>query len=74
MAAYQLGFIGVGNMGAALARAACKTVDPARVAVANRTPEKAATLAAALGCAAVDNAAAAKDSEFLFLGVKPQMM
>ena len=74
MAAYQLGFIGTGNMGAALARAASRTVLPARIALSNRTPEKAAALAAELGCAAVDNETAARDSEFLFLGVKPQLM
>ena len=74
MAAYQLGFIGTGNMGSALARAACKTISPARIALANRTPEKAAALAEELGCAAVDNKTAASSSEFLFLGVKPQMM
>ena len=36
-----VGFIGTGNMGAALARAVCKTVPPQQVLLANRTPAKA---------------------------------
>ena len=32
-----VGFIGTGNMGAALARAVCKTVPPQQVLLANRT-------------------------------------
>ena len=48
---YDLGFIGTGNMGSALARAAAKTVDPARILLCNRTREKAGALANALSCA-----------------------
>ena len=40
-----LGFIGTGNMGGALARAACKTVPGDEVFLANRTVEKAQALA-----------------------------
>ena len=44
------GFIGTGNMGGALARAAAKTVENRRcIVLANRTPEKAARLADELG-------------------------
>ena len=69
------GFIGVGNMGSALARALCKTVPAQEVLVTNRTAEKAVRLAAELGCrTAADNAAAAREADMLFLGVKPQMM
>lgn len=68
-------FIGVGNMGGALARAACKALGPDQVVLANRTPEKARTLAAELGCSAVDSAAdAAWTAQYLFLGVKPTGM
>jgi pyrroline-5-carboxylate reductase len=45
-----------------------------RILLANRTPEKAAALADALGAQACDNARAARESDFLFLGVKPFMM
>ena len=43
-----LGFIGCGNMGGALARAACKSIPSDQVFLANRTPEKATALAGAL--------------------------
>ena len=38
------------------------------------TAEKAVRLAAELGCRAADSRAAAAEADFLFLGVKPQMM
>ncbi len=68
------GFIGCGNMGGALATAARKAVPGERILLANRSPEKAEALARRLGATAVDNAEAAAKSDFLFLGVKPQMM
>ena len=44
------GFIGTGNMGGALARAAAKTVEVRScIVLANRTPEKAAKLADEIG-------------------------
>ena len=68
-------FIGVGNMGGALARAACRAIGPEQVVLVNRTPAKAEALAAELGCAvAKSNAAAVRGAEYIFLGVKPQMM
>lgn len=73
MATY--GFIGTGNMGGALARAVCKTVSPDQVFLSNRTAEKARALASELGCqVALDNCAVAASADFIFLGVKPQMM
>ena len=68
------GFIGCGNMGGALATAARKTLPGENILLANRTPEKARALAERLGATAVDNAEAARRSDYLFLGVKPQMM
>lgn len=68
------GFIGTGNMGGALARAACKRLPGGQVLLANRTAEKARLLAEELGCRAADNAAVAESADFIFLGVKPQMM
>ena len=68
-------FIGVGNMGGALARAACRAIGPDQVVLANRTPAKAEALAAELGCTVVDSAAdAVWAAEYLFLGVKPNGM
>ncbi|MCI2056538.1 MAG: pyrroline-5-carboxylate reductase [Oscillibacter sp.] len=69
------GFIGTGNMGGALAKAACTVVSPDEVFLVNRTPEKAKALAQELGCSvALDNGAIAQNADFIFLGVKPQMM
>ena len=68
------GFIGTGNIGSALARAACKGVPGDQVFLANRTPEKAKALAEELECQVADNTAIAEDADFIFLGVKPQMM
>lgn len=68
------GFLGCGNMGAALARAAAKSLSPEQILLSNRSPEKAEALAKALGCTWGDNALLAEKSDFLFLGVKPQML
>ena len=66
-------FIGVGNMGGALARAAVRAVGADQVVVTNRTLAKAEVLAAELGCSlARSNADAVQEAEFIFLGVKPQ--
>lgn len=66
-------FIGTGNMGGALAQAACRALSPAEVVLANRTYEKAATLAEQLGCEAVrSNEEAVRSATYIFLCVKPQ--
>lgn len=67
-------FIGTGSMGGALARAAARCVAPADIYLANRTYAKAEALARKLGCQAVSVEEAASRGQFLFLGVKPQMM
>ena len=68
----RIGFLGCGNMGSALARAAAKRTNS--LLLANRTPAKAETLAAELGGQAADNGQVARDCDLIFLGVKPQMM
>ena len=68
-----VGFIGTGNMGGALARAVCQAVPPQQVILANRTAKKAENLAAELGCRFGFNQDAAR-GDYIFLGVKPQMM
>ena len=66
----KYGFIGCGNMGGALATALSKkTTD---ILLSDR-PERAAQLAAQLGCAHGTNAEAVA-CQRVFLGVKPQMM
>lgn len=69
------GFIGTGNMGGALARAAAKTVEVrSSIVLANRTPEKAARLADEIGASVADNLTVARECDYILLGVKPQMM
>ena len=72
MSTYQLGFIGTGNMGGALAQAAAKS--GAGMLLSNRTADKAVRLAAELGCAAGTNLEVAEGCKYIFLGVKPQML
>ena len=69
-----IGFIGVGNMGGALARAAARAVDPGRIVVSNRTLEKAEALSQALSCRVATATEVAERCDLVFLGVKPQMM
>ena len=74
MQAYLAGFYGAGNMGGALARAACRAVSPERVAVTCSTPEHTQAAADRLGCHAVSADRLIADSKFVFLGIKPQML
>lgn len=69
-----VGFIGTGNMGGALARAAAKSGLAEELLLANRSPEKARRLAEELAGRAVSNQEAAERADLLFLGVKPQML
>ena len=70
----KYGFIGCGNMGGAVARAVCQGAGAGEVLLANRTPAKAEALAAELGCACGTNEQVASICDYIFLGVKPQMM
>ena len=67
-------FIGTGNMGSALARAAAQKLEASDILLTNRTAAKADTLAQELGCRAGTNENAAAEGKYIFLGVKPQMM
>lgn len=67
-------FIGTGNMGTALARAAAQKLPASEILLANRTTAKAQALAQELGCRVGTNAEAASQGKYIFLGVKPQMM
>lgn len=68
------GFIGAGNMGGALARAAAKTLAGDAITVSDQLTDKAAALADQIGCNAADVQSVAKSCDFIFLGVKPQVM
>ncbi len=70
----KFGFIGAGNMGGALARAAAKAVDPQNIFLADNMTEKAEALAQELGCNTCSTQQAAQTCDYIFLGVKPQVM
>lgn len=71
---HLFGFIGTGNMGGALARAAAKTMPGENLLLSDAYAPLAEALAQELGCrsAAVDTVAAT--AGFIWLGVKPQVM
>ena len=66
-----VGFIGTGNMGGALAKAAAKSGH--EILLSDKSMEKAEALAEALNAKAVTVAEAAL-CDYVFLGVKPQML
>lgn len=68
------GFIGTGNMGGALARAARRRLEGGQLLLANRTEAKAAALAKELSASLSNNRSVAGNADYIFLGVKPQMM
>lgn len=70
----KIAFIGTGNMGSACAKAARAALPQAQLLLANRTEAKAKGLAELIGAAVVDNRTAADEADWLFLGVKPQML
>ena len=62
-------------MGGALIRAACRSLGPDQVIITDYLPDKAAALAAELGCtAASDNQEAVAQAKCCFLCVKPQVL
>ncbi len=70
----MFGFIGVGNMGSAVAKAVCRSMGGQQIILCNRSQEKAQALADRLACRVADHETAAKTCRYLFLGVKPQDM
>ena len=71
---FEFGFIGVGNMGGALAQAVCKKIGGENVCVSDYSAEKAQAFAESYGCRAVDNETVVSKARFIFLGVKPQVL
>ena len=69
---YTFGFIGAGNMGGALAKAASQSTKD--ILIADYDAAKAEALAAKLGVDAGDNIAVVRSCRYVFLGVKPQVM
>jgi len=71
---FTAGFIGCGNMGGALFRAAAKSIGGKRLFASDYVKEKAENLCQELFANASDNEYIAKNCKFIFLGVKPQVM
>ena len=70
----KISFIGVGNMGGAVARAVCKAVEPKDVVLYNIHPAKAEKLAEEIGCTvAADAEEAVRASKYIMFAVKPQV-
>jgi len=70
----KYGFIGCGNMGSAVAMAARKAMPGEQIYLANKTINKAESLAKKLKANVSSNDEIAKNCDYIFLGVKPQMM
>ena len=68
------GFIGTGNMGSALARAAAKNLAATNIILSDSYAPVAEKLAQELGCSAASVDAVAANATFIFLGVKPQVI
>ena len=68
-----IGFVGTGNMGGALARAAAADKNNSLI-LANRTASKAQKLADEIGGSVSDNAGVIAGADYVFIGVKPQML
>ena len=68
------GFIGTGNMGGALARATAKVVSSEDLLLSDGYAPVAESLAKELECKAVAVNTVAVSADFIFLGVKPQVM
>ncbi len=71
---YLAGFIGCGNMGGALASAVSEAINPKQLALSDHDGEKAKNVACSLGAVHTSNADVVKNSKYIFLGVKPQML
>ena len=69
---YDIGFIGCGNMGGALARAACK--GGARIALHDLDTEKQNALSKELNCDVPDLSALVASCRYVMLGVKPHQV
>ena len=67
----KVAFIGLGNMGASLAKAVAKEVAATDLLLVNRSPQKVQEFIGQYGGTASDLEEAFKEAEVIFLGVKP---
>jgi pyrroline-5-carboxylate reductase len=71
---YTLGFIGCGNMGGALAKAASKSLQGNQIALCDFDKAKVEKYVQEFGAVAVTTQEIAREARFVVLAVKPQMM
>lgn len=69
----KVGFIGAGNMGGALAKGISK-VSETKLYICDKSEEKSEQLANKLGAIAANFESVVTESDFLFLGVKPNVL
>ena len=70
----NVGFIGCGNMGGALARATAAAIGGEQVYLCDAYKEKAKELAQQIGASVCELNELAQQCDYIFLGVKPQMI
>lgn len=70
----KIGFIGCGNMGGALVKAAAKAGFADTIYVCDHFAEKTAALSEELGVNVSDSKSIAAECDFIFMGVKPQVI
>ncbi len=71
---FKFGFIGCGNMGSALVAAAAKTLNANEIAIFDRDEKKLAAYTESGRAIDIDFEALCEKSDFIFLGVKPQVL
>lgn len=72
MSKYKAGFIGCGNMGFAIAEAVSKVIDAKEIVLSAKEEAEAKEKAEKISADAGDISLVARNSEFIFLAVKPQ--
>ena len=70
----KVGFIGCGNMGSALIRAAVATAGPEGILISDADRKKTKALAGETGVRIENTEILAKEAGMIFLGVKPQQL
>ncbi|MBR5459709.1 MAG: pyrroline-5-carboxylate reductase [Clostridia bacterium] len=70
----KIGFIGVGNMGSAIMKAVLTRVSSENVYISDANENRIKSFSEKDGTVASDNQAIAECCDYIFLGVKPQMM
>lgn len=70
----KIGFIGCGNMGGALVKAAASAGYAESIFVCDHFAEKTQALSSELGVNVSDSVSIAKECDYIFMGVKPQVI